>query len=317
MTTIVTLTLNPALDVSAHVARVVPDSKLRLSKPVYEPGGGGLNVARAMARLGADSLAVYTRGGPTGARLEGLLEGEGLPTLAVPIAGETRENLSVIEDSTDQQFRFVMPGPRMSQNEWQRCLDQIAALDPAPDYVVASGSLPEGVPAAVFANLAGAVREHGGRLVADTSGEALRAVLEEGAYLVKPNVGELARLVGHDQEQGWNPEAEARQLVTDGGAEVVLLSLGAAGAFVTARGFEEGEHVRSPTVPIISKVGAGDSMVGGLMTALASGKPLLMAVRYAVAAGAAAVMTPSSELCRREDTERLFERIQEDAAEAA
>lgn len=124
--------------------------------------------------------------------------------------------------------------------------------------------------------------------------------------------------MGRDPEGEWDPEAEARGLVSSGGSEVVVLSLGAGGAFLTARGLEEGEHVRSPTVPIISKVGAGDSMVGGLMTALARHEPLPSAVRYAVAAGAAAVMTPGSGLCRREDTERLFERMQqEDAPEAA
>ncbi|MPZ87166.1 MAG: hexose kinase [Nitriliruptorales bacterium] len=317
MTMIVTLTLNPALDISAHVNRVVPDSKLRLGEPVCEAGGGGLNVSRVLARLGGDSLAIYTRGGPAGARLDALLEEGGVAREAVDIQDDTRENLSIIEDSTGQQFRFVMPGPRLTRDEWQRCLDAVANLDPVPDYVVASGSLPSGLSVDVYADLARMVHEQGGRLVVDTSGEALRAALDEGVYLVKPNVRELARLVGRDPEGGWDPEKEARGLVSGGGSEVVVLSLGAGGAFVTGRDLEVGEHVRSPTVPITSKVGAGDSMVGGLMAALARHEPLLHAVRYGVAAGAAAVMTPGSELCRKEDTDRLFARMREDAADPA
>jgi 6-phosphofructokinase 2 len=154
MEPVVTLTMNPAIDTSSAVEHVVPDRKLRCKAPRHDPGGGGgINVSRALSRLGADSLAVYPAGGPTGVLLHDLLEKEGIRQYQVPIAAWTRENLYVLEEATRHQYRFIMPGSRLADDEWQRCLQIVEGLPETPAYIVASGSLPPGVPNDFFARL--------------------------------------------------------------------------------------------------------------------------------------------------------------------
>ncbi|WP_371830663.1 1-phosphofructokinase family hexose kinase [Candidatus Entotheonella palauensis] len=223
------------------------------------------------------------------------------------IADWTRESFVVLEKTTKQQFRFGMPGPTLSETEWRHCLDVLAALNPSPDYIVASGSLPLGVPADFYARVARLGRKCGARVIVDTPGEALRAAVHEGVYLVKPNLRELSDLADHDLKEEAQQEAAVMDLVHRENCQAVVLSLGAAGVLLgSASGCE---RFRAPTVPIVSKVGAGDSTVAGLVLSLARGRSLHEAVQFGIAAGAAAVMTPGTELCRREDTERLYERL--------
>lgn len=304
---IATLTMNPAVDKSSAVNQVVAEWKLRCDSPVYEPGGGGINVSRAMGKLGGDSVAFYPAGGLAGRMLIDLLDGEGLQHRAMSIAGVTRENFTVLEKSTGRQYRFGMPGPTLQEAEWRRCLEEILPLLPEIDYLVASGALPPGVPPDFYGQLARLAREHNTRLVVDTSGEALRLAVEEGVFLIKPNLREFAELMGRESVDGLEEERLARELVAAGRSEAVVVSLGAAG--VLAASAEGAERVRAPLVPIISKVGAGDSTVAGLVLALARGRSWPEAVRFGVAAGAAAVMTPGTELCRREDVERLYAQL--------
>jgi len=307
MQTIVTLTMNPTIDKSAAVSRVAAGRKLRCELPRHEPGGGGVNVSRAIGRLGGESLALYPAGGALGQMLERLLDQEKVPHSPVSIQGMTRENLTIFDQSTDEQFRFGMPGPTLTEEEWQACLDELVELDPRPDYVVGSGSLPPGTPEDFYARVARRVREMGGRAIVDTSEGPLQAAAEEGVYLLKPNMRELGQLAGREIEGEADQEAVARDIVESGKAEVVVVSLGAAGVLLATG--KEMERLRAPTVSIESKIGAGDSMVAGIALALARGKALRDAVRFGVAAGSAAVMTPGTELCRREDTERLYEQM--------
>jgi len=311
MSSIVTLTLNPAIDKNTTVDRVVAEDKLRCEAPSREPGGGGINVSRVVHRLGGSSTAVYTSGGPTGAILEGLLDDEGLTHTPLHTDDWTRENLIVSETSTDRQFRFGMPGPTLSAEEVETCLDALRGLDPAPDYFVVSGSLPPGVPDDTYAAVAEAAHTLGARPILDTSGAALRRATEAGWYLLKPNLRELEQLAERSLHSEPEQRDAARGFIERGWCEVVVLSMGAAGALLITA--DRTEHVRSPTVPIESRVGAGDSMVAGLALALARDLDLSAAVRFGVAAGAAAVMTPGTELCRRADTERLFEQMHNDA----
>jgi 6-phosphofructokinase 2 len=305
MQTIVTLTVNPAIDVNTSVDRVVSERKLRCTQPRREAGGGGVNVSRAIGRLGGSSTAYYLSGGPAGTLLDQLLEAEGLACRPIPIADWTRENLIVDDTSTGEQYRFGMPGPTVQAAEWRACLDTMTGLAPAPDYIVASGSLAPGIPTDFYARLAEIVRHNRSRLVIDTSGEALRLAFEAGAYLFKPNMREFQDLTGRALHTEEEMTTAARRFVDDGRCGVLVLSLGAGGALlVTADG---PTHIRTPTVPIRSKVGAGDSMVGALTLALARGRPIEDAVRYGAAAGAAAVMTPGTELCSRTDVDRLYE----------
>lgn len=308
MSPIATLTLNPTIDKNTRIERVLAEEKLRCEAPSREPGGGGLNVSRAVDRLGGDSRALYTAGGFTGDILQSLLDDEGIDQTPLAIDGETRENLIVYEMSTDRQFRFGMPGPELGPDDFAACLDAIRSLDPAPDYLVASGSLPPGVPDDAYAAVAEAARELGARPLLDTSGAALREAMDAGWYLLKPNLRELEQLADTSFETEEARIDAARNFIERGWCEVVVLSMGASGALLITA--DRAEHVHSPTVPINSRVGAGDSMVGGLVLALARGLDLDDAVRFGVAAGAAAVMTPGTELCRREDTEALFEKIE-------
>jgi 6-phosphofructokinase 2 len=259
-------------------------------------------VARVIHELGGEALALWTRGGPMGALLESLLESEGIAHRPVPIEGITRENVIVFERASERLYRFGMPGPPIASGEAESCLEAIASLDPAPDYFVASGSLPDGAGADFYARVA-RLLPGTTRLIVDTVGEPMRCVLEEGVFLIKPNIRELGLLLGEKIEEDAQIESFSKHLIEEGKVQVVVTSLGAGGAMLVTA--ERTEHIISPTVRIRSSVGAGDSMVAGLVLALARGESIEAAARFGIAAGAAAVMTPGSTLCRREDVERL------------
>ncbi len=307
MKQVITLTMNPTVDMSASVDHVVAQSKLRCKQPRREPGGGGINVSRAIRNLKGKSSAVYPVGGEIGDLLQRLLEEEGVDHFPVLIKGETRENLAIMETATKRQYRFGMPGPRLSEKDWRKCLDTVVRMVTDESYVVASGSLPPGVPDDFYARLASGVKEAGGQVVLDASGESLVSAVEEGVYLVKPNMREFRKLAGHDIDYDAQQEEAAREIVARGGAEVVVVSQGAAG--VLSADAEGIRRFRSPAVPVRSRVGAGDSMIAGIVYSLALGNLLEEAIRFGVAAGAAAVMTPGTELCRGEDTLDIYEKM--------
>ena len=212
--------------------------------------------------------------------------------------------LVFLEESTGRQYRFGMPGPKLRKKEWEQFLQELSVMETSPDYVVVSGSLPRGVPPDFYAQVARVGKKKGTKTIVDVSGKALKEALEEGVFLIKPNVREFRELVGEEIKEE-SIKAEAQKMVESGRCEVLVISLGAAGALVVSKDFAE--HIVPPTVPIISKVGAGDSMVAGIALSLARGKPLRESILFGVAAGTAAVMTPGTELCRREDAERLYE----------
>ncbi|WP_379133898.1 1-phosphofructokinase family hexose kinase [Paenibacillus sp. sgz500958] len=301
---IVTLTVNPSVDASTSIGQVVPDHKLRCREASYKPGGGGVNVSRAIHRLGGDSLALYTSGGLHGQLLHQMLEKEGVRHEPIPIQGQTRENLIVLDESTKQQFRFDMPGPSFIESDWEQCLEQLSALTVQPTYIVASGSLPPGCPVDFYARVVKVAAKWGARVIVDTSGEALQQAADAGVYLLKPNSRELEELTGTTINDHEGVKQAALKLIEDGRTEVVVASLGSEGALLITK--EGTEFIEAPKVNAVSVVGAGDSLVAGVVFSLESGRPLRSAVSFGVAAGAAAVMNPERELCKREDTERLF-----------
>lgn len=307
MRPIVTLTMNPALDESTSIDQVVPEHKLRCDAPIFEPGGGGINVSRALSNLGGESLACYLAGGHSGERFQELLDAAEIDQRVVSIAGSTRTSFTVFERSSSLQYRFSMPGPRVEEDEWNVLLDTLATIEPEPDFLVASGSLPPGAPHDLFASIKEVADRSQARLIVDTTGSALQAALDVGLYMIKPNLRELGLLAGRSISNDTVMEQVAKELIAQGRVEVVVVSLGAGGAvLITA---DETEPIRAPTVPIASKVGAGDSMVAGMVLALATGASISEAVSYGVAAGAAAVMTPGSMLCRKSDTDQLYREI--------
>ena len=252
-------------------------------------------------------MLLYPAGGLSGHLLKDLLDQEGLKHQPFLIEGMTRENLIVLEESTGQQFRFGMPGPTLVGVERERCLYELTNRSPKPDYIVASGSLPPGAPADFYARITLIGKQINAKVIVDASGEALKLALQEGIYLIKPNVREFRELAGGEIKEESQIKSAARTIVESGQCEAIVISLGAAGAIVASK--EAVEHIVPTAVPIISKVGAGDSMVAGIVLSLAQGRPLKEAVRFGIAAGTAAVMTPGTELCRREDTERLYKEI--------
>ena len=312
MTDILTITMNPALDVSTSADKVWDMHKLRCSAVHLHPGGGGINVSRVLQRLGASCLALYPAGGLNGEQLQRLLAQEQVPGHCITIEGETRENFTVHELSSGHDFRFVLPGPNVAPAEWQACLDWVSALDPLPPYVVASGSLPPGVPDDFYARLAWLAKARGSRLVLDTSEAALAVALEEGVFLVKPSLRELHELTGRtlDTEQQWCEAAQ--QIVRSGQAQVVALSLGEDGALLVTAD----QTLRAPSLPVTVKstIGAGDSFVGGLVWALNRGASLEEAFRYGMAAGAAAVLSAGTGLCQAADVDRLHREVKVSSA---
>lgn len=311
---IITLTINPSLDKNSRIEQVVPNEKLRCESPDREPGGGGVNVSRAIRRLGGDSLAIYPCGGLTGELFKDLLDEEGVEHLPIPVEAMMRENSIIFETGSDQQYIFDMPGPELREEEWQRALEALSDIDPVPDYVVASGSIPPGVPDDFYQRVAELAQEMGSRLVVDTSEEPLRRATEAGVYLIKPNMRELGQLAGREIESEEHQIAAAKDLVERERAQVVVVSMGAGGALLVTKEIEE--HLRTPTVPIKSRIGAGDSMVAGIVLGLSRGKDIRAATLFGMAAGAATVMLPGTELCRRDDTEALYQRLLSGQAEA-
>ncbi|WP_218021081.1 1-phosphofructokinase family hexose kinase [Nocardia crassostreae] len=288
---IVTLTMNPAIDIATGVERVRPTDKMRCTPPRFDPGGGGINVARAVAALGAPVTAVFPSGGPAGVLLEDLVRVTGVPTRTIPVATQTRQNIAVTEDASGDQYRFVFPGARLTAPEQHRCLAEVERLAAGCEYLVASGSLPPGVPAHFYQTLADLAADLGVRLILDTSGAALRAV-RGGVYLMKPSVRELADLVGGPLPAPADRIAAARRLIDTGVSEIVVVSLGAEGALaVRAGGAQRFEAIE---VTVRSGIGAGDAMVGGMTVGLSRGLPLDDAVRLGIASATAALGTPGT-----------------------
>lgn len=307
MPAILTVTPNPSVDVFTTTRKVEPTHKLRCGPPLTHPGGGGINVARVLARLGADVLALYPAGGGNGQVLQRLLAEEGVPQEALPIAGETRESFSAHDETSGLDWRFLLPGPAISATEWQACLDRACAHSARSGLVVASGTLPPGAPEDFYARLARRLAARGERLVLDTSGPPLAAALEAGVHLVKPSLSELQELTQAGLATLDERRRACEELVRSGQAQVVALSLGPEGALlVTAEG---AWHAPALPVHVVSTIGAGDSFVGGLVFALARGDGVETALRHGMAASAAALLAGGTSLCRPEDLARLLPQV--------
>ena len=314
--TIFTLTLNPAIDMGVTVDKVMPEHKLRCEKPKREPGGGGLNVTRAIAELGGNSTAVFPAGGKTGDLLKFLVghycTGIACDQRPVPVLAPTRENVIVNETSTGEQFRFNMPGAELSEDEALACLEALvdgvkhASVGNGSGLAVISGSLPPGIEPPFVREVIDAVRAVGGRVVVDSSGPALREALGAGVCMVKPNRRELAQTIGELDEHERDPAvvgAAAMELARTHGVTYALVSMGGDGAVLATR--DGYAYCPAPKVEVLSATGAGDSMVAAAVLAIERGAPPEEILRDGVAAGAAASTTPGTDLLKRPDFERL------------
>lgn len=303
---IVTLTMNPALDVTADAEEVHHTSKIRCGDERYDAGGGGVNVARFVHALGGSVAAVFSAGGLTGSRLIDLVDEAGVPNIPVPVAGSTRESFTVNERSTGKQYRFVLPGPRLTAEEQRRCLDVLRATAATAQYIVASGSLPPGVAPDFYARVADVCAESGCRLILDTSGGGLSHVTS-GVYLLKPSVRELRECMDRALSTEGDQVAAARELVQRGLAQAVVVSLGPDGVLLVTD--DDSQRFSALPVQVVSGVGAGDAMVAGITVALSRGWSLTEAVRYGIAASAAKLLTPGTSCFTAADVDRLFGRV--------
>ena len=303
MSSIVTITFSPCIDKSTSVPALIPEKKLKCAVPELEAGGGGINVARAIKKLGGEPIAVFPSGGYTGKLFNHLLERENIPSVIIETVHETRENIIVLEGSTNDQYRFGMPGTELYENEWKQCLKAVEEIKDA-EFIIASGSLPPGVPLNIYAQLAKIAKSLNAKFVVDTSGEPLKHAADEGVYLLKPNLGELASLAGKKELNPDEVQDKAKEIIAKGKCDVMVVSMGAAGAMLVTK--EINQMITPPSVKRKSTVGAGDSMVAGIVYYLSQGKNLRDAVQYGVACGTAATMNPGTELCRKGDADRLY-----------
>lgn len=307
MSTILTLTPNPALDAHTDLDRLEANRKLRCGPLSYDPGGGGVNVARAIRELGGEARAWVAEGGPTGAMLCRLMRAEGLEAVDFDTGFDTRLSMTVRETASGDLYRFVPPGPSLDAACTDRLLAHLGDCLKGADWVVLSGSMPPEPGPDLARRIAQAVRKAGGRLIADTSGDALHAVLEGRPCVLHIDEHEATDLAGRRTETLQQAAETAKALVDQGRAEIVIATAGAEGAGVASPDGRWG--FRPPHVEVNSAVGAGDSFVAALTLWLARGKSLPDAARAGVAAAAAAVTTGGTELCRREDVERLLPEV--------
>lgn len=292
---IVTLTMSPAVDMFATTEQFYTDSKTRCQIVSRAPGGGGINVARNLKRLGLDVLAIFPAGGHHGDLLESMLVNEALPCLRVPIVCETTQNIALSESASGTALHLVFPGARLEPHEWQACMDAVLKAETQAEMLVISGSLPAPIPEDFVARIINECHVKGIRVVLDTSGAALRAAFKSGVYLVKLNREDFMAM-GYTGADTPNDRMKAmQQMVADGFAENMVLTLGPDGALLASQS-GEALHARPPSVEVVSHVGAGDSFVSVMTCKLYQGRSVQEAFCYGVAAAAASISTAGNQL---------------------
>jgi 6-phosphofructokinase 2 len=308
MPSVVTLTFNPCIDKNIATPKLIPEKKLRCAAPLLTPGGGGINVARVIRRLGSPVSAIYLAGGNTGELLTHLLKEEQVDVVPVPIKNETRENWIIDEKSTGNQYRFIMPGPVVNESELEFCLQRLEAVEDIR-FIVVSGSMTEGIPKNIFERIARIANTKNAKLIIDCSGEALVQAVRDGAYLIKPSLSELATLMQAFNLNNDSPTSAGRQLISLGHCDVVIISLGAGGALLITDKMEK--EIPAPPVVKKSTTGAGDSLVAGVVHSLMQGENLEAAVQFGVACGSAATTHAGTAVFSREEVCFLNEKMRE------
>ena len=306
MPSIVTITFNPCVDISSSIDVLQPEKKMRCAPLVYEAGGGGINVARAIKKLGGDVLAIYLAGGDTGATLQTLLDAESLDTVVIDTGVKTRVNVMMVDKSSTLQYRFVTAGNPINETSLEQCIRTLEELQDV-EYIVMSGSLQAGLPVDLFERLSAIAKQKKARLIIDIPTDAMKAYPIKGVYLLKPNLNELSMLAGKEELQGDEIEDAARIIISKNVCEVVVVSMGPAGALLVTKDITQ--RYITPTVKIKTTVGAGDSMVAGIVSYLAANKDLKDAVRFGVACGTATTLNEGTQLFKIEDTEKMYQAI--------
>ena len=303
---ILTVTANPTVDKGFHIERIVKNEKLRARAVRRDPGGGGINVSRVIKRLGGETTAYALAGGATGKLLERLLTRERIRFHLTEVEDETRINFTVTEDSTDHQLRFLLPGPKVKQKEYERFINEVVNIRLAPSLCVLSGSLPPGIADDFYFRLIRKFNRRKVRCLLDASGKALRKGLKAGPFMIKPNLKELSQFAKAKLSSKQSIRKAALQMLNYN-IEMVVVSLGGEGAMLITQ--KETLYAVPPKVEPISVVGAGDSMVAGMALKIAQGGSNSEILRFGVAAGTAAVLSPGTELCRKEEFKKILPKV--------
>ena len=302
---IVTLTINPALDKSTSVSRITSEKKLRCEPMIIEAGGGGINVSKAIQELGGISQAVFPVGGSNGQLLEEILKENELLFKSIPVSPDTRENFTVTESTSNNQFRFVLPGERLNDRELKNVLSLISEMNPFPDFIVASGSLPPGTPDDFYCQVAAICTAKGAKCIVDASGLPMSCSSTENIYLLKVSLSELCNISGADDLQLHEIEEAAKEIINKRNCNIVVVSLGQSGALLVTK--DEIISTAAPMVKRISTVGAGDSMVGGMVWKMQQSSSLKEMIQFGVACGTAAIMNPGTQLFKKQDAFKLYD----------
>jgi 6-phosphofructokinase 2 len=304
---ITTLTLNPALDKSAQVDQFVPEQKLKCHSIQYQAGGGGVNISRVLHTLQVKNKCIFTSGGDTGLYLKNLLVKENIDLKTIAVNSWTRENLSIVDTKTELQYRFGMPGNDLNTSDIELIKTELTNEVKDNSILVLSGSLSEKTPSNLYATLLKMLAGKNVKVVIDTSGQALIETLKENVYLVKPNQRELAQLAGKEFLSKNEQEDFAMELINSKKAKLVVVSMGARGAFLAS---SEGIFYKSaPSVKVKSTVGAGDSMVAGMVYAIQQGLSSEEILKWGVVCGVATTMTEGTNLASQENINKVLELI--------
>lgn len=301
-----TVTINPSIDQHILIDKLTKDDAIRAREIRRDPGGKGINVSRVVKELGGDTVAFGISGGCAGYMLRSLMVERDIVFESIEVPEETRINVILTDRSDRTQTRISAPGPWMGLAEVDQLINVIIQVEPFPTWWVLGGSLPPGVPDDFYARLITQLKQRGANCLLDADDAALKLGVQARPYLIKPNEHEFARLVGRELP---NESAliEAAQELIEAGVGIVAITLGRKGALVVAR--DQAFRATSPAVEVKSKVGAGDSFLAGCVLALSRGESLETAIRLGIAAGTAAVMSEGTQLCRREDVERLVPQV--------
>jgi 6-phosphofructokinase 2 len=301
-----TITLNPSLDQHLTVDGLVVDGPNRWSRLHRYAGGKGIDVSRAIHEMGGRTIAYGFIGGAVGRAVEIFLDEEGVPFSFTPIRGETRINFIITDSRTNHQTRIDAPGPRISKDEFARFQRKMQRIRPSPDLIVVGGSAPPGIPNNVYYTIIREAKKYGVRTILDADGQWLADGVKAKPYLIKPNVREAEELLGRELPDEMAIIKAARDIVGMG-VEIAVISRGKDGIIAATK--DTVLKAVPPEVKAKSAVGAGDCTIAGLALKLGAREPLTRACRLAVALGAAAVLTPGTELARRADVEELLPQI--------
>lgn len=302
---IITLTLNPALYKNAKINGLVLGSKLRCHSITYQPGGGGINVSRLLKRLDTDNYCVYPSGGDTGTYLTTLLKEESIKPSPIAIKDWIRENLAILDTKTNLQYRFGMPGNELTENEFESIKKNVFKHLQTGDFLILSGSLATNLSHNTYSELIHYFSEKQPKIIIEASGPSLIKALEHPVYLIKPNQRELAQLAGKEFLSNIEQEKFTKKLVNSEKAKYGAVSLGAKGAFLACK---EGVFYRStPSVQVKSTIGAGDSMVAGLIYGINKGYKPNEILKMGVACGVATIMSEGTSLATPENIQKAQE----------